>query len=57
MTVLIKRINASTVTINGNGNNIIAGGTGVASISIPTRGNTALLIYDGGNWGYNNLGV
>ncbi|MDR2652268.1 MAG: hypothetical protein LBC68_08140 [Prevotellaceae bacterium] len=57
MIIFIKRTNTSTVTINGNGNNIIAGSTGVASISIPTRGNTAMLIYDGASWNYNNLGV
>ncbi|MDR1348310.1 MAG: hypothetical protein LBJ63_07815 [Prevotellaceae bacterium] len=56
MTVLIKRVNSAIVTISGNGKNIWTN-TSVNQINIAAQGNTAILVYDGQYWNYNNLGV
>jgi hypothetical protein len=55
MTVFIKKINSSNVTINGNGETIWTASSDAATVTIPNRGDMVILVYDGQQWNYNRM--
>ncbi len=54
--IYIRRMNSSSITINGNGINIHTDGNTYASVNHKSsRGDTVMLIYDGQYWTFNYL--
>ncbi|NDV81321.1 hypothetical protein [Bacteroides sp. 51] len=51
--IMIRRVNSSNVTIQGNGIGIHVDSSTTVTSKTTARGDTAVLIYDGQNWNFN----